>query len=107
MNLGRFSFILFLGFCIFAVFGLYLAIFAFYGFGFEGVWGCFGQSRGVKGGLLDPYRKLVAPPEVLYCTRFGSKHHIMVQLAYVNRVGITDPLSDLWSPPWGPQRASI
>ena len=69
--------------------------------GFEGVWGCFGQSRGVKGGLLDPYRKLVAPPEVLYCTRFGFKHHIMVQLAYVNRVGITDPLSDLWSPPWG------
>ena len=65
---------------------------------FGGVLGSLGGSRG---GLLDPYRTLVAPPEVLYCTRFGSKHHIMVQLAYVNRVGITDPLSDLWSPPLG------
>ena len=24
--------------------------------GFEGVWACFGGSRWVKGGLLDPYR---------------------------------------------------
>ena len=73
--------------------------------GFEGVWGCFGQSRGVKGGLLDPYRKLVAPAEVLYCTRFGSKHHKMVQLSNIYRVVITDPLLDLLGPPAGSKRA--
>ena len=63
--------------------------------GFEGVWACFEGSRWVKGGLLDPYRTLFAPLEVLYGTRFGSKHHMMVQLAYANRVGITDPFPDL------------
>ena len=63
--------------------------------GFGVIWGCFWVflrgSRGVTGCLVDPYRTLVAPLEVLYCTRFSSKHHILVQLAYVNRVGITDP----------------
>ena len=54
-----------------------------------------------KGGLIDHYRALLTPQEVSYGTRFGSKHHIMVQLAYVYRVGITDPLSDLWSSPKG------
>ena len=53
--------------------------------------GVFGGSRGVTGCLVDPYRTLFAPLEVLYGTRFSSKHHILVQLAYVNRVGITDP----------------
>ena len=62
---------------------------------FEGVWGCFGGSRWVKGGLLDPYRILFAPLEVLYGTRFGSKHHMMVQLAHVRKVGITDPFQNL------------
>ena len=69
--------------------------------------GSLGVSRGVKGGLLDPYRTLFAPLEVLFGTGFGSKQHIMAQLAYVNRVGITDPLLDLWSPPKGSQRAII
>ena len=46
---------------------------------------------------LTPIKTFLAPLEALYDTRFGSRHHIMVQLAYVNRVGITDPLSDLWS----------
>ena len=69
--------------------------------------GSLGGLGGVKGGLLDPYRTLFAPLEVLCGTRFGSKQHIMVQLAYVNRVGIIEPLSDLWSPLWGPQRAII
>ena len=49
----------------------------------------------VLGGLLDPYRALFTPLEVLYGTRFGSQHHMMVQLAHVNRVGITDPFPDL------------
>ena len=75
--------------------------------GFEGVGGCLGQSRGVKGGLLDPYRKLVAPPEVLYCTRFGSKHHIMVQLAKLFREGINKLFLDLWGPFRGPQKAIL
>ena len=63
--------------------------------GFEGVWGCFGGSGWVKGGLLDLYRALFAPLEVLYGTRFGSKHHMMVQLAHVNSVGITDHFPEL------------
>ena len=49
--------------------------------GFEGAWACFGGSRWVKGGLLDPYRALFAPLEVLYGTKFGSNHHIMVQVS--------------------------
>ena len=61
---------------------------------FEVVWGCFGGYRWVKGGLLDPYRMLFAPLEVLYGTRFGSNYHMMVHLAHVNRVGITDPFPD-------------
>ena len=32
---------------------------------FEGVWGCFGGSGWVKGGLLDPYSALFVPLEVL------------------------------------------
>ena len=75
--------------------------------GFKVVWGCFGWSGWVKGGLLDPYRALFAPLEVLYGTRFGSKHHMMVQLTHVNRISITDPFSDLWSPPRGYQKAII
>ena len=75
--------------------------------GFKGVWGCFGGSGWAKGGLLDPYRALFAPLEVLYGTIFGSKHHIMVQLAHVNRVGIIDPFPDLWSHPRGSQKAII
>ena len=59
----------------------------------------------VKGGLLDPYRTLFAPLEVLYATRFGSKHHKMVQLSNIYRVVITDPLLDLLGPPGGSQRA--
>ena len=42
------------------------------------VWGSLG---GVKRDVLDLYRTLFAPLEVLYGTRFGSKQHIMVQLA--------------------------
>ena len=44
---------------------------------------------------------LFFPLEVLYGTRFGSKHHMMVPLAQVSKVGITDPFPDLWSPPQG------
>ena len=29
---------------------------------FEGVWGCFGKSRGVKRVLFDPYRGPFFPP---------------------------------------------
>ena len=75
--------------------------------GFKGVWGCFGWSGWVKGGLLDPYRALFAPLEVLYSTRFGSKHHMRVQLAHDNKVGITDPFQDLLSPPSGSTKANI
>ena len=70
--------------------------------GFEGVCGCFGGSRGVKGGLFDPYMALFAPLEVFYSTRFGTKHYIMVQLAKVYWVSITDSFLDLS----GPHRSS-
>ena len=61
----------------------------------------------VKGGLLDPYRTLFAPLEVLYATRFGSKHHKMVQLSNIYRVVITDPLLDLLGPPCGLQKGHL
>ena len=64
----------------------------------NGLWGGLGGSRGVwrglggpRGGLLYPYRALFAPLEVEYGTRLGSKHYIMVQLASVYWVSITDP----------------
>ena len=66
--------------------------------GFKGVWGCFGGSGWAKGGLLDPYRALFAPLEVLYSTRFGSKHHMTVQLAYTYSEGISGPFVDFWGP---------
>ena len=77
--------------------------------GFEGGWG---GSRGFwrrlgwsRGGLLHFCKALFAPLEVLYSTRFCSKHHIMVQLANVCRVDISGPFSDLWGPPRGSQNA--
>ena len=78
---------------------------------FRRVWSGFGGFGGVKGGrmgvCLTPHMELFAPLEVLYGTRFGSKHHTMVQLAHANRVGTTDPFPDLQSPPSGSQRALI
>ena len=59
--------------------------------GLRGFWGVLVRSRGVKGVLLDPFRTRFAPLEVFWGTGFGSKHHIMVQLVNVYRVGITDP----------------
>ena len=49
--------------------------------GSERVWGGLGGSRR---GLLYPCMALFARLEVMYGTRFGSKHYIMVQLANVN-----------------------
>ena len=68
---------------------------------------CYVGSKGVKGGLLDPYKAPFASLEVLCGTIFGSKHYIMVQLANVRKVGITDPFPDLWSPPRDSQKAII
>ena len=55
--------------------------------------------------MLDPYRALFSPLKVLYDTKFGPKHHMMVQMANVYKIDITDPFLDLWSLPGGPQRA--
>ena len=66
-----------------------------------------GGSTVVWGGLLDPYRTLIASLEVLYVTRFGSKQLIMVQLANMYRKGITDPFVDLFGPPWGLQNVHL
>ena len=46
----------------------------------------------------------LAPPEVFYGTRFGPKHQIMVQLAKIHCVGITDPFLELRSPSWGSEK---
>ena len=62
---------------------------------FEGVQECIGGFKGIKGGLLDPYKTLVAPLEDLYGNIFGSKHYIMVQLANANKVSITGPFPPL------------
>ena len=37
--------------------------------------------------LFGPCRALILPREVFYGTRFGSKHHIMLQLANICKVG--------------------
>ena len=72
----------------------------------------FGGSKGgqrwsgpLRGGLLDPYRALIAPLEVLYGTRFGYKDNIMIQLANIYNIGITDPFLELWGPPGDSQKA--
>ena len=45
--------------------------------------GGLGALRGSSVGLLYPCMVLFATLEVLYGTRFGSKHYILVQLANV------------------------
>ena len=52
----------------------------------------------VKGVLFDPYSAFFVPLEVLYGTRFSSKHYIMAQLVNSYMVGITDLFLDLWAP---------
>ena len=77
--------------------------------GFGVIWGCFevflggvlGGSGGVKECVLDHYRTLFAPLEVLFGTRFSSKHHIMVKMANIHWVGITGPFLDLLGPFYG------
>ena len=67
--------------------------------GFEGVWACFGGSRWVKGGLLDPYRTLFAPLEVLYGTRYRTYWDL--KRAYFAH------LMAFWEPLGGFQRSGI
>ena len=52
------------------------------------------QSRGV---CLTPIEHFV-PRASLERTRLGSKHHMMVQLAYTYSEGISDPIVDFWGP---------
>ena len=67
--------------------------------GFEGGWGVqgvfWGGLEGSRGCLLYSYKALFAPLEVLYGTRFCSKHHIIVQPANVYRIDITGPFLNL------------
>ena len=86
--------------------------------GFGGVWGGLGGSHGC---LLYPYKAFFAHLEVLYGTRFCSKHHILAQLANVCKVDITGPFLDLRAPQgapkgplyepiepfWGPKKSQI
>ena len=59
---------------------------------------------GIKRGVLDPYRAHFAPLEILYRTKFGSKHHIIVQLANVDKVDITDLFLELSGHLQGPPK---
>ena len=68
--------------------------------GFGGVWGGLGGSHGC---LLYPYKAFFAHLEVLYGTRFCSKHHILAQLANVCKVDITGPFLDLRAPYGAPK----
>ena len=61
--------------------------------GFKGVFGeVWGDPEGV---CYTPIKALFAPLEVLYGTRFCSKHHIIVQPANVYRIDITGPFLNL------------
>ena len=72
--------------------------------GVRGVHGGFWRGLGwSRGGLLHFCKALFAPLEVLYSTRFCSKHHIMVQLANVCKVDITGPFLDLRAPQGAPK----
>ena len=71
---------------------------------FGPVWGSQGVLGGVKRGLLDPYTAIFASLEVLYRTKFGSKHNIMVQLPNVDKVGITDLFLELSGHLQGPPK---
>ena len=110
MSMGQFGFLHFGRFCILALFGhffgfsghlgilkvlvsywetrvIILVVGTVYGGfwvglgGSRGVWGGLGGSR--RRGLLYPCMALFARLEVMYGTRFGSKHYKMVQLANV------------------------
>ena len=69
-----------------------------------GVRRALGGFREVKRGLLDPYTAIFASLEVLYRTKFGSKHNIMVQLPNVDKVGITDLFLELSGHLQGPPK---
>ena len=60
----------------------------------DGFWVGLGGSRGVwgvqRGSTLSLWGTF-CPSGSVYGTRFGSKHYIIVKLAYVYWVGITDP----------------
>ena len=76
----------------------------------NGFWGGLEVLRGLggsRGCLLYPYMAHFAPLEVEYSTRFGSKHYIMVQLANVYWVSITDPFMAYWGPFRGSQTAIL
>ena len=63
-----------------------------------------GGPGGVKRGLLYPQRALLSPLEVLYGTKFGSKHYIMDQMANVYKVCITLTHFGTFEPPWEPPK---
>ena len=60
------------------------------------VWGVQGGPRGVS---YTPQRALLSPLEVLYGTKFGSKHYIMDQMANVYKVCITLTHFGTFEPP--------
>ena len=83
------TFAVFGHFCRFLLFLPFLAIFR----RFEST------SELVKGGLLNPYRALFNPLDILYGIRFGPKNHVRTKL---HREGLTDPFDSFLdlSGPW-------
>ena len=72
--------------------------------GYGELTGGLGVLGGSSVGLLYPCMVLFAALEVLYDTRFGSKHYILVQLANVYYVGIAGPFVAHWSPSGAPKQ---
>ena len=66
-----------------------------------GGWGVLGWRRGGQEWSVLPLKDTFCPSLSLLQDKFGSKHHIMVQLANIYKVGITDPFLDLSGPPKG------
>ena len=60
------------------------------------IWGSLGDLEGSEVSEKDPrgsdvpLSSIVCPLEVFYCTRFGLKHHMIVQLAYLHWAGLTN-----------------
>ena len=65
----------------FVNFGLFFILGHFCIFGWSGE-----LQGGVKRGLPDPQRALLSTLEVLYGTKFDSKHHVMDHMANVYEV---------------------
>ena len=74
--------------------------------GFGG-WGFLGRPRGGQEGSAWPLKGTFSPSGSLVQDKFGSKHHIMVQLTNIYKVGINDPFLGLSGHYQGPPKGDF